>query len=609
MRRSLCLLLLLLPLGCRASRTGSDSTRVLPGALESSDAVRSDGAAREATPPEAAADRPIPVSAERRRELVMERLFALGTEDNRVMEHLRHLTKAIGPRLTSSSGIERAQDWARDRFRSFGLESWLEDWGTFPVGFDRGEETGRLIQADGRELDLEFITNAWSAGTEGARRGPAVLEAGALEEGAEAGALTEFDEALLASTEGAWIVLRSEGRPSRKRRDAFLEAAYERGALGAVTSIRGKGLMVTGGNHRIDGDDLPQHPLVRLRDDHYALLREALEDNALGLEFDLPHTFRPGPVMNRNVIADFKGVEFPDEVVICQAHIDSWDGAEGAADNGTGTSIVMEAARLLVEAGARPRRTIRFVLYSGEEQGLFGSSGYVRDHEAELDQISAVFNHDHGTQFVSGIGATAPMMEDLQRAFAPIIGFDPERPFEIREIDGMTPGPSDHAPFVRAGVPGFFWDQSQEGYERIHHTQYDTLEEVDPPDLVYSALLVAVGALGVANLDGKLDRTDMRLPPPRRMGVFLAGGSTKVDRVTDEGMAKKAGWKAGDVVLSVDGARVERSRDLVAALQEGGSRKVVVIQRGEEKIETILDYTGEPDEEERIRRAARKSAE
>ena len=120
----------------------------------------------------------------------------------------------------------------------------------------------------------------------------------------------------------------------------------------------------------------------------------------------------------------------------------------------------------------------RFVLYSGEEQGLFGSEGYVRDHAEELDRVSVVMTHDAGGTYLAGIDATYAMLDDTASVCAPLVDLDPRFPFEIREVDGIVnSGDSDHAPFIAAGVPSFFWHQSEEDYEHVHHTQYDTFEE------------------------------------------------------------------------------------------------------------------------------------
>ena len=122
--------------------------------------------------------------------------------------------------------------------------------------------------------------------------------------------------------------------------------------------------------------------------------------------------------------------------MIVGGHIDSWDGATGATDNGTGVATTLEAARILMKAGVKPRRTIRFMVWSGEEQGLLGSAAYVKAHKDLMPKISAVLVHDGGTNYLSGIGATEAMMSDFEQVFAPVKELDPQFAFEVRKGRG-----------------------------------------------------------------------------------------------------------------------------------------------------------------------------
>ncbi|MAF67113.1 MAG: hypothetical protein CMJ84_15825 [Planctomycetes bacterium] len=528
-------------------------------------------------------------------------------EDNRVQDHLRVLTRRYGPRLTGSEVLYDAQVWALETFRSFGLEARLERWGEFPVGFHRGPSSARVTAPAEREL--ECITRCWSAGTLGPVEGRAVVTPRNHEE----------LEALRADLPGAWILGRRLGRDERRAwerelagddegadgtrlleelEEAFDAACEEAGIAGRVRSGPADGLLVTGGNHRVDPDDLPEEVSITLRGDQF---REVMEDIEAGhevrLEFDIDNRFVPGPIDLYNVIADLEGTEFPDEYVIVQAHIDSWDGAQGACDNGTGTSTTLEAARLLAGLGLRPRRTIRFILYGGEEQGLLGSAAYVEQHAEELERVSIVLNHDNGPNPLKGISATEAMLADFERVFAPVKELDSERPFEVLEGDGIRGGASDHASFVNKGVPGFHWIQNQEGYRHVHHTQHDTFEYADADDQAFNATVVALSAWGFAQLDGLVDRTNMRAPQPRRMGIQLDGN--RVARVTPGMRAAEAGWKVDDVILSIDGVETTSRGKVVRELQQGGPSKSFVLRRGEEEVASTLDYSDDPDEPRR----------
>ena len=158
------------------------------------------------------------------------------------------------------------------------------------------------------------------------------------------------------------------------------------------------------------------------------------DGKAVTLEFDIRNYFKKGPIKLYNVIADIPGTEKPDEYVIVGGHIDSWDGATGATDNGTGVSTTLEAARILMKAGVKPKRTIRFMLWSGEEQGLLGSAAYVKAHKDLMPKISAVLVHDGGTNYLSGIGATEAMLSDFEQVFAPVKELDPRLP--VRGAEG-----------------------------------------------------------------------------------------------------------------------------------------------------------------------------
>jgi hypothetical protein len=411
---------------------------------------------------------------------------------------------------------------------------------------------------------------------------------------------------------GAWVVHPRRERDQRldERTRKRLDAAFaEAGVLGHIRSARDeKGELVhTGGNYRISWDDLPTEVDIQLRADQHEDLIERIEaGQEAELEFSIDNRFFRGPVEQHNVIADIVGTTWPDEYVIVGGHIDSWDGAEGAVDNGTGVATTMEAARLLMAAGAEPKRTIRFMLWSGEEQGLFGSRGYVERHRDTMAKTSAVLVHDAGTNYVSGIGVTPEMMEDMEKVFAPAMKLDREKPFSIVPIDSIRGGGSDHRPFIRAGVPGFFWQQSGESkYRCLHHTQLDTLEAIDDDYQRHSALVIAIGALGIANLDHLLDRTNSAPIERRSLGVEL--DDLTIERVEKDGKAKEAGLRAGDVLVEIAGKTVESRRDLYRAISSQDEPRVEVkVRRGRRTVAVVLDYSNDPAEKQRAERRAER---
>jgi hypothetical protein len=148
--------------------------------------------------------------------------------------------------------------------------------------------------------------------------------------------------------------------------------------------------------------------------------------------------FRIGERPIYNVIADIPGTEKPDEYVIIGAHIDSDDAGDGATDNGTGVCAALEAARILMEADARPARTIRFILFSGEEIGKVGSKAYVAEHEDIMRNVSVMLNMDQGCDYISGISATGDMIDDFKTALAPVLDLNPEMPFVIKRVAALS---------------------------------------------------------------------------------------------------------------------------------------------------------------------------
>ncbi|MBL8857214.1 MAG: M20/M25/M40 family metallo-hydrolase [Planctomycetes bacterium] len=525
-------------------------------------------------------------------------LLAEARSSNRVVETTRTLAEQFPKRLTGSKGYDDAAAWAVEQFRAAGLDARLETWGEFPVRFDRGTQTGRIVAP--AEESLEFATMAWSAGTNGPTRGRAVLEPRTQAE------LDALDKE--AAFKGAWIV-RTDSQGDAKFKRAVREALDAAGILGTLRAGSKSGLLTMGGNHRVDPAKLPTQVDIKLASaQHEALVARLEQGEALELEFDIENRFTPGPVPCTNVVADLVGTRFPDEYVIVQGHLDAWDGAEGAQDNASGCATALEAARLIAASGMRPLRTIRFVLYGGEEQGLLGSRGYVKMHEAELDRISVVMTHDAGATYLAGIDATYAMMADMRRVTAPLEGLDPRFPFRVREVDGLVnSGDSDHAPFVSAGVPSFFWHQSERGYEYVHHTQHDVFSQIPLEELEHSAVVVTMCAFGFANLEHKLDRTDSKPIERRRMGVQLDADAVVV-RVTGDSRAQRAGWQEQDRIIEVDGVEVRSQRDVLERLQSGGAKKTFRLARGAETVVTTFDYSDEPAEQERSQRAERRAA-
>lgn len=431
------------------------------------------------------------------------RIVDQGKNHNQVMNHLRYLTKKIGPRLTTSENLDKAYEWTQKKFREFGCKNvHLEQWGEWPVGFQRMKSSGTMVSPERRVF--EFTTPSWTEGTHGKKRGLAVYAPSTMDE----------LNAQRDSFKGKWVVYkeppfrRPRGRrgeqppaitPEQQAKLDLQEAISKLDCLGVVAPSTNE-LTITSGNYR--DKTFENHPMdvsVIIRKSDMAAVSAAMDaGKPVQLEFNLNQKFLPGPRKNYDVVAEIPGTEKPDEVVIVGGHLDSWDGpgSEGAADNGTGTSCTLEVARILNKAGVKPKRTIRFILFTGEEQGLFGSAGYVEAHKDDLPKISAVFIEDSGANYESGTYALASQVSFLQ----PILDVNnqafPAMPMTLRTVETMPRGGgSDHASFNRVGVPAFFWDKKGDtDYTFIHHTQYDTYERVPKPYMVQASTNEAVAA-------------------------------------------------------------------------------------------------------------------
>lgn len=456
---------------------------------------------------------------------VLERILHEGKEHSQVWDTLTYMSEEIGHRLTGSAGLDRAKTWTRAEFERYGLENaHLRKWGDIPVRFDRGPSSVRIIAPVEREL--EFTTRSWGAGTQGpVRAAVSAMPQTMAELEANADALS-----------GRWILAepqsRRRGRRSdetdeekqarkeqRELRTAINEALGQLDIAGRLTGSSSD-LVHTGalsGWRELTMDALPDDVDVRITKSDYEVIAAALESGEeVIVEIDLDHHFSEGPFPVHNVVADIPGTERPEEVVIFSGHLDSWDGpgTQAAQDNGTGCSVMLEAARILMVAGVQPKRTIRFILWTGEEQGLFGSRAYVDSlSEEERAGISACFVDDGGTNYQGGVLCLESMKEMLDVAIAPLAAAFPELEMENTARPRMPRGGgSDHSPFNAVGIPGFFFKESGSGgregknYSFIHHTQHDTLRYAVPEYLVQSATCSAVMAYQLAQADTLLPR-------------------------------------------------------------------------------------------------------
>lgn len=291
--------------------------------------------------------------------------------------------------------------------------------------------------------------------------------------------------------------------------DAFL--LKEGAACKLSDSGKPHGLLMAYGQWRPADRGEPEDMIASLvvAHDHYAMLWRLSSRPApfvTKVEVECRNKFIPGPVTVFNTVGEVKGSEKPDEFVVCGAHLDSWDLASGTTDNGTGSCTVLETARTvsaLAKRGYPPKRTIRFCLFTGEEEGLYGSREYVRRHKDEMPKTSACLVHDTGTGKMLGWGLQnrAAVYQVLEPKLATLAELD-----GWRGCDLGGQGGSDHMSFEQVGVPGFAARLDGDEYRLTHHTQTDLFDKVKPAHVNGSAMAMSVTAVRIANLKELLPR-------------------------------------------------------------------------------------------------------
>jgi Iap family predicted aminopeptidase len=246
-------------------------------------------------------------------------------------------------------------------------------------------------------------------------------------------------------------------------------------------------------------------PVLSIASEDAAFLRRLLAKGEVKIRLDVQNSF-PGPGTERNVVADLTGADSKEMVLMC-AHFDDWDPAQGANDNGAGVAVILESARIMKLLGIRPRHTIRFVFFSGEEELSNGSRAYVEQHKNELDNIRAVFNIDSGAHPPLGFAIHGRQDTEAisKKLLSPLAPLGAERVFLEADFD------SDQETFIVAGVPIYSLKVDPQDYDTRHHTIIDTFERVDPRMLAIQTAVMAVAGYSFANAD---QRPGPRLSPP-----------------------------------------------------------------------------------------------
>ena len=455
---------------------------------------------------------------------------------SQLMSNFEYMTDMIGPRLTGSKKLKRANEWMAEKFKEFGCENVHLEGFEFGRGWQRGIAYGRLTAP--YELQLDFRALAWTPGTNGLTSGSVLLLTSANDvdkhkgqlkgafvlAGPPTNVLPDFEpharrmrDNEFKEEETSWPnkfsseeqKTRNEASKQSQERREITEkiqqlAKGEQPAVVITDAGREHSLLNASSGGPRDPKTPEAPPTVTMPHEHYALLyRLAKRGENLRVEMDIKNQFEDDDTKAYNTVAEIRGTERPNEVVILGAHLDSWDLGQGATDNGAGSIIVLEAARILKALGVQPKRTIRFILFGGEEQGLLGSKAYAQAHESELSKVSGVFVVDTGTGRLRGIGTEGN--EQVIPIFKNLLA-----PFKSMGLLWVNPRiqiGTDHISFYQKGVPGFaFFQDAIEYRDKTHHTQTDTLDKILPDDMKQAATVMAATAYNVAQLSSMLPR-------------------------------------------------------------------------------------------------------
>ena len=419
---------------------------------------------------------------------------------SRMAEDLQTLCDEVGGRATGSRAYEAALEWGKEAFRRAGVDSVELESYDAPAKWEGVRAAASVV------LPRRFPLRVVSFGNAPSTRG--TLMAALVDAGT--GHKADFDR-LGAKARGAIALVRS--KPMLSFDDLFAEylagpemlKSAEASGVAAVlfTSTRPRDLLY---RHTITFDGtIISLPIAQVaREDGLRLARLLERGLDLTVSLDIENQVG-GPWKGKNVVAEIRGSEKPDEIVLLGAHLDSWDLGTGALDNGVNSALVVEVARAIA-AGPRPKRTVRFVLFTGEENGLLGSRGYVASHKDEMDRYDAVLIHDIGDGRILGYftDGRPDIHGSLGKALAPVA------PWGAAGMNDEAILGTDNFDFLLEGVPNLIANQETAKYLPDYHAASDTFDKVDMGQARKNAAIAAVAVSGIANAPGRLGKRQSR---------------------------------------------------------------------------------------------------
>lgn len=422
------------------------------------------------------------------------RIAGEGMMNSHAFEFLTELSDDIGGRVTGTPAERKAEDWGAAKMKSIGLENVHAEKYTIWRGWTRGTAEGEILAPVHHKLHVDAM--GWTGST----------PAG----GAEGDVVTvnmfdiENEIKNVSRLTGKIALVTTKGKPNKDEMNLFamfgdfLKAA---GSAGTIAVIGGQGGGKSTGMNLTHTGILGFNadfavPVVSMSAEDQAQLERFIERGIKPrVRFNVQNSFTNGPVETANVVGEIRGREHPEEILVVGGHLDSWDLSEGTTDNGSGTAAALGAADAIVRSGQRPRRTIRFVLFTGEEEGLDGSFAYMKQHQAEMKNHlgSLVIDGGQGPAKSFHLGGRDDLVPAFQ-AFANTLSN-----LGITEVDDRVESGTDTLPFSMSGLPGIDMGQDSPDYKYTHHSAADALEAQKPDVLAQNATLMALAAYWIAD--------------------------------------------------------------------------------------------------------------
>ncbi len=417
-------------------------------------------------------------------------------------ENLRHLTDEIGGRVSGSTAADKAVGWAVEAFHYAGVDEVHTEKFMIPVGWSEGKT--QVTVSSPVSFPVRATSVGWSPATQDGGITANVVDVGSGDEAGfrKAGAAVKGAIALVHSS---LLVTWEDLDDEYLYQPAIIDRAVNAGAVAIFWMSTRPNLLLYRHSNSLDGtlEKLPQ--AVIAREDAERMARFLAKKVTVSVNLDMPNKIS-GPVESENVVAEIRGREDPKDFVILGAHLDSWELGTGALDNGCNAAMVIDAARVIHATGSIPRRSIRFVLFTGEEQGMLGSWAYAKAHRSELDQMDAAIIWDSGIGRVTGYSLGG--RKDIEAAVKEVL--EPLKTLGVTELTFDADIGTDNFDFLLEGIPTLVANQDPANYMLNYHAASDTLDKVDIAQLKRQVAISAITAFGVADLPERIGKRQTR---------------------------------------------------------------------------------------------------